>query len=59
MLGAVEAAADEDASVAIEHGQADAGAIGQGFVWGHGVSVIAAGRARDARKAASIAAAIV
>src|SRR2546423_11774478 len=35
MLGPVDAAADEDAAVAIEHPGADAGAVGKGFREGH------------------------
>jgi hypothetical protein len=35
MLGPVDAAADEDAAITIEHRGADAGAVGKGFGAGH------------------------
>src|SRR5499426_2751246 len=38
VLGAVDASADEDEAVAVDHGEADAGAIGQVFEAGHASS---------------------
>src|SRR5262249_33181312 len=49
MLGPVEAAADEDAPLAVEYGHADAGTIGQGFEAGHALGSIVPGMARVTR----------
>src|SRR5262245_32061401 len=46
MLGAVDAAADEDAAVAVEHRHADTGPIGQGFIGGHSLGSGVPARAR-------------
>src|SRR5262245_49435921 len=48
MLGPVDAAADEDAPLAVEYGHADAGTIGQGFEAGHALGSIVPGTARRA-----------
>ena len=40
VLGAVDAPADEHAAVAVEHGRADAGAVGQVFEAGHGSGTV-------------------
>src|SRR5262245_63892216 len=57
MLGPVDAAADEDAPLAVEYGHADAGTIGQGFEAGHALWLHRSRRgARHARASAEIAA---
>src|SRR6266498_1521961 len=56
MLGPVDAAADEDTSVAVEYDHADARTIGQGFEARHAPGSIVPGIAREARASAEIAA---
>src|SRR5262245_30471399 len=57
MLGPVDAAADEDAPLAVEYGHADAGTIGEGFETGHALGSLSFRHgARHARASAGIAA---
>src|SRR6266516_7695488 len=56
MLGPVDAAADEDTSLAVEYDHADARTIRQGFEARHAPGSIVPGIAREARASAEIAA---